>query len=485
MLHRLLNLPILVLVIAATCGTAQAQSRVFVGARNVAMGGTGVGGSSDALAVHYNPAGMAFSQGWEVQVPLTADAKSEENTLSTLDELRDLFEPDNLTEIQDRLNTGRATPDDLATVLSAFLGVLPDLDTTEDGAVVRAAFGPSFRWKNWGASLFYTGTGGIDTLVDLSVGLSLSTDGLPGAIPDPVPENACGNNSICQSFADRLVRTTAIDPPRAEVLVAASGGELVGDPRAFEILRDIVSETISLGPTLADNPSEVTGTGILIGQAAFTYSRLIYQEKLSIGVNAKLMTGRTFFNGVSVADFDGDDDVDNLLEWDDTRTQTELGLDLGVMYRPYPRWSFGLAANNINTPSFDRPGDRRPIELEPLLRAGLAYRPLRWFNLAFDVDLNEVDSGVVRGLGYRYANFGAEFLAGRWFAGRVGVYENLGFESARPVLTGGLGFVFRRFSIELAVGAAAEETTLSADGSSVPSGFAASLQFNWRPRPAQ
>jgi hypothetical protein len=69
---------------------------------------------------------------------------------------------------------------------------------------------------------------------------------------------------------------------------------------------------------------------------------------------------------------------------------------------------------------------------------------------------------VVRGLGYRYLNFGTEFLAGSWFAGRIGAYRNLGADRTRTVFTGGLGFLFKRFSL--------------------PKGFAASLQFNWRPK---
>ena len=233
-----------------------------------------------------------------------------------------------------------------------------------------------------------------------------------------------------------LVQATGIDQLRAEVLVHAAGENLVAEPRAFEILTDIVEQTQPGNPTLADNPSEVSGTGILIGQAAFTYSHLIYREKLAIGANARIMTGRTYNRGTRVADLDGDDDFQDLIEPTDTSTEIELGLDLGLMYRPTPRWSLGLVADNINKPSFDLAGNEGTIKLEPLLRAGAAFRPIRWFNAALDVDLNEVDSGVVNGLGYRYANFGAEFLVGRWFAGRVGAYKNVGASRSSVIYTG-------------------------------------------------
>ena len=173
-----------------------------------------------------------------------------------------------------------------------------------------------------------------------------------------------------------------------------------------------------------------------------------------------------------------------MLEQDNTHTEIELGIDLGVMYRPTSRWSFGLVADNVNSPEFDLSGIDGSIELEPLFRAGAAYRPLRWFNVALDADLNEIDSGVVRGLGYRYANFGAEFLLGRWFAGRVGAYRNLGAERAETIYTGGVSFGIRRISVEFAVGSAATQASFESvgRGRSVPKGFAASLQINWRPR---
>ena len=84
---------LLLVTLLALGSTAHAQSRMFVGGRNLAMGGTGVGGTSDAMAVYYNPAGMAFSGGWEVQLPLISmDAELEGQTLSTIDTLLVLFE---------------------------------------------------------------------------------------------------------------------------------------------------------------------------------------------------------------------------------------------------------------------------------------------------------------------------------------------------------------------------------------------------------
>ena len=57
-------------LLAFFAGTANAQNRFFVGARSLGMGNTGVATSIDGMAVFYNPAGMAFNHGWDVQIPL-------------------------------------------------------------------------------------------------------------------------------------------------------------------------------------------------------------------------------------------------------------------------------------------------------------------------------------------------------------------------------------------------------------------------------
>ena len=51
-----------------TIGSAQAQQKLFFGARHLGMGNTGVGGSVDGLAAHYNPAGMAFARSRDIEL---------------------------------------------------------------------------------------------------------------------------------------------------------------------------------------------------------------------------------------------------------------------------------------------------------------------------------------------------------------------------------------------------------------------------------
>ena len=118
-----------------------------------------------------------------------------------------------------------------------------------------------------------------------------------------------------------------------------------------------------------------------------------------------------------------------------------------------------------------------------LARAGLAFRPFKWFNVAADFDLNEIDSQVIRNFGYQYANVGVEFLAGRWFSGWVGAYTNLAARSSDPTYTGGAGFGIGRFQISLALAASSNRITLSRndeDDISFPDALAGSFMIAWR-----
>ena len=218
------------------------------------MGGTGVSGTTDAMAVHFNPAGMAFARSWDVQLPLfTLDAEIGGDLLAEVDDVADQFISSSLNEIAQRLEDGTATEQDLETVLNVFLYELVDFEA-EDGALLRGIGGPAFRWKNWGISASYIATGGLGAQLDTTGALALNSGDFTNAIPNP-PMNACGSDPFCTSFANDLVTASGgtLDQDRAEYLVSLSGPELQQDPQAQDVLIRIVEATAGGGSTMADN----------------------------------------------------------------------------------------------------------------------------------------------------------------------------------------------------------------------------------------
>lgn len=274
------------LLIVGAATTATAQQRYFVGARNLGMGSTGVGGTIDAMAGHFNPAGKAFSESWELQLPLiTADATLDGEILSSIDRLSDNFNFSSLDEIQSRLNNGTATAEDLQSVLDAFLYDLSSLDGSDDGANVRGIVGPSFRWKNWGGSVSFLGNGDVQATIDLNAGLALSALGSAG-LPAP-PSNASGSDPFCLGFAQQLIDESSgqLGQDRAEQLVDLAGPEFQNNQQAQDILASIVQATAQGDELIANNKSAAITASFLVQQFTATYSRKIWRDKLSVGGN--------------------------------------------------------------------------------------------------------------------------------------------------------------------------------------------------------
>ena len=469
-----------------TIGSAQAQQKLFFGTRHLGMGNTGVGGSVDGLAVHYNPAGMAFAGSWDIQLPLaTIDLKMEGDLIARLDGIGDLSDSIENANIQERLNGNGppVTSAELSEILSLYLYEVAALSDSGQGAILAGSVGPAFRWKNWGVSVSGLANGGAGVTIDLANGIALTSDTFQTAIPNPDPNGACAMNPFCEGFATQLVTAGQgqLDLLRAEVIAAAAGAELQGNQVAQDLLIAIVENTASGDSTLAENGSGSLTAGVFFGQVAGSYSHKIL-DNLSVGGNLKYMTGKTSLTFIGIQEIqDGRDLVDDLFDSNNTESVSAFGVDLGVMWRPAAAWSLGLVGTNLNSPSFDFSNDRS-YDFNPLFRAGGTWTPVKWFNAALDVDLNKVDSELLPNLEYRFVNAGVEFLAGRWVAFRLGAFDNTASDNSDPSITAGLGLGIGRFELSLAGAASTGTTSINVgdDHQSFPNGVSFGLQLAWR-----
>ena len=227
----------------ATVATARGQERFIFGTRSLAMGGTGVASSTDAAAAYANPAAFSLEESWDFTLPLlTLNLDTEGDFTAAADRINDDFSATSLADIQAALDNGTVTPEMRQTALQAFLYDIPGLDRPGEGITVRASLGPAFRFKNWGFSAIALAYAGLDPMLDLTQGLSLSQGGFPSAISS-TPNN-CGGDTFCQSFSADLVTASSgqLTQAQAEQLVYDAGiNTLSGDPRARDILTRIVS----------------------------------------------------------------------------------------------------------------------------------------------------------------------------------------------------------------------------------------------------
>jgi hypothetical protein len=84
---RILPLAALLPLVAGFAPEAFAQSFGAVGARSVAMGGTGVALVNDATAVHFNPAALAFAPKGETAIVGGTRASESEGFIETIDDI--------------------------------------------------------------------------------------------------------------------------------------------------------------------------------------------------------------------------------------------------------------------------------------------------------------------------------------------------------------------------------------------------------------
>ncbi len=89
----------------------------------------------------------------------------------------------------------------------------------------------------------------------------------------------------------------------------------------------------------------------------------------------------------------------------------------------------------------------------------------------------------VEGLDYRFARLGAELVAGKVVAFRLGAYQNLAVDDSEPVFTGGLGFRIFRFEVALAAAISSADQEIESDvvgeTETIPSGAAFSISLGW------
>jgi hypothetical protein len=178
------------------------------------------------------------------------------------------------------------------------------------------------------------------------------------------------------------------------------------------------------------------------------------------------MLGITFLKELRYdeADSTGDFFKDWINVGETTYTNT-AGLDLGFSWRPLDFVTFGMVARNVNSPAFDVAPFISPttgqlvteVELDAMVRMGVAMVPIRHLTLAFDFDVTENEVTTMPGFKSRIISLGAEYdlPIGRHFgvAFRMGGYNNVSDTVNQDwAMTGGLGLRMGLFQLDASVG---------------------------------
>jgi len=131
-------------------------------------------------------------------------------------------------------------------------------------------------------------------------------------------------------------------------------------------------------------------------------------------------------------------------------SSSNFGLDLGLAYEPSfsKDLMLALVAKNLNTLSF-KLSDSVDVEIEPMIRAGVAYNIFDSLEVAVDMDLTKnktfsttSDSQMLGG--------GLAYSPSSWFSLRGGLMQNMDTnDEAGMIYTAGVGFGLKWFQIDL------------------------------------
>ncbi len=212
---------------------------------------------------------------------------------------------------------------------------------------------------------------------------------------------------------------------------------------------DVTGVTIGEVPVAYGHSFETTIGNVMIGGALKYMQAVTYTEKMKLD-NTGNISGTT------------GEKLD--------KTSSSYGVDLGLAYQPAFDYdlTLGLVGKNLNSPEFDY-YDGSTYTVDPLVRAGIAYRIFDSLELAADIDLTsnktlnpEVDSKMVGG-GINYEPFTSLFALSL----RAGLMENLAAnDTAGLIYTAGLGIGVKWFQIDLSGQMSGSSDTIQ--GVSVP-----------------
>ena len=253
--------------------------------------------------------------------------------------------------------------------------------------------------------------------------------------------------------------------------------------------------------------------GLSTQEFAFTYSHTIpvpfrskmgdtlraitkyVHNRVALGANAKYMMGITFAKAVRYDEGEsGGDLLGDLTDFGDHEISHRFGLDLGVSYRPVDWLLFGMVARNVNSPSFDLPDlgfangqSIDEVTVEPQVRVGVAFLPLRHLTLAFDIDCTLNEMVTLPGFESRILSIGGEyeipFGKSIGLALRVGGYNNVAPDvDADWAMTGGIRLRLWQFVLDASAGGSFEKEKIQTDSDSyieLPTRLNAGLTLKW------
>jgi len=170
----------------------------------------------------------------------------------------------------------------------------------------------------------------------------------------------------------------------------------------------------------------------------------------------------------------------------DAKSSWAPAVDMGAMWdisRKYPgvpmHPKIGIVGRNLNSPRFDKPvSEGGKYTLDRQVRAGLAFKPLNFWNIAADMDLTK-NKTAVDGYDSRQLALGTEINVINRKAFniplRAGIMKNTAEKASKTAYTVGTGLNLLYMHFDVSAAISSDRTKL--DDKNVPTHVAVGASF--------
>jgi len=433
------------------------------------IGGAGVARTTDAYASYWNPAGLAF---YEKPFSAKLNAGAGININSTLADDIDKLGKLNLNDLQNLTFTNTANTAANAAVTAQaveFVGIINDLNHNQGTLTVTADPTLAFQYRNFGLGGFVSGElasfANADTtnvrpgdptnvsIVSFGQGIgALDAVGNPNPTTPGTLFSTSQRSNIVAAFT---TANPAFSAQQATAIVNTLEAQLQQGDKTGQTSQQLadalihMAQSFGTGNSIQNNLSTLEYRGIILTDIPIAYGHKFDLKEfgqIAIGGSIKVMQGRTFASYSQIVKVNSSGDIVKNIT-DRYVDSTNVGLDLGALWRYRNMLNVGVVAKNLNSPEFDMPQFttlqntrfNQKVRVDPQVRMGVAVDPLSWLSIAADADLTR-NSTLLPGRDSRNVGGGLDLHPLSWFALRAGMYSNLAESSTGPVGTFGLTF---------------------------------------------
>ena len=507
----------ILLCAACICAPALAGAEQWqvLGTRPMGMGGAFVAVAQGPVAQYWNPAGLAMESSQTVsgmEIPVGVNLEMTGGIMKNASEIGDMA--DQLSAIKDAQTHNTAVTPAQAADFVKTMSLLAAMNDKGKGVLLEANGGANFKFSKIAVSVNNFTSVGMNPYIDTSnLNLGTNSNGInfsgnsistlndasyssarsdlenaldqlgtgnalklicgTGNCGDAITSNAELSYALVNYAQSMGISTSQLEQAAATITQYATGAA------------PIITGALS-GGSVDGNQSNLKLDAASFTEVAFGYGRYLgFLDGLSLGGNIKMVNGRMatsefeFMNNSKTGDA-----FKNMLN--DAKSSWAPAVDMGAMWdisRKYPgvpmHPKIGIVGRNLNSPRFDKPvSEGGKYTLDRQVRAGLAFKPLNFWNIAADMDLTK-NKTAVDGYDSRQLALGTEINVINRKAFniplRAGIMKNTAEKASKTAYTVGTGLNLLYMHFDVSAAISSDRTKL--DDKNVPTHVAVGASF--------